>query len=236
MIIYDKKVFFQGLTLGVAFLAILYYMFTPNFNGTNAFHASDNLFNSIAKGSTYYIPKVLEEAKTFEGEAFETEIFADDSKYIPYATTILEENGFVVSEAASGITVSGDLGALMVKATEDSDSMFKNKGQLLAQKYGMDEKQAMYVWWKTMKEIKLALDQQKAFSPATFISKNVIKRAIEVGYNFYGIEGQKAADRWGIILFSLVFYVVYTMWWGYAIFFMFEGIGLAMTKGKKKEM
>ncbi len=236
MLIHNKKVFYQGFALAVAFLAVLYYMFTPSFNGTNAFHASDNLFNSIAKGSTYYIPKVMEGAKTFEGETFETEIFADDSKYIPYATTILEKNGFTVAAAASGIMVSGDLGALMVKATEDSDAMFKNNGQLLVDKYGMDEKQALYVWWKTMNEIKLALDQQKAFPPATFISKNVIKRAIEVGYNFYGIEGQKAADRWGIILFSLVFYVVYTMWWGYSIFFMFEGIGMAMTKGKKNEM
>ena len=74
------------------------------------------------------------------------------------------------------------------------------------------------------------------FPPATFIGKSVIKRAIEVGYNYYGIEGEKAADRWGIILFSLVFYVVYTMWWGFAIFYMFEGIGLEMTAGKKKDM
>jgi len=33
-----------------------------------------------------------------------------------------------------------------------------------------------------------------------------------------------------------VFYVVYTMWWGYGIFFMCEGLGLEMTARKKKEM
>jgi len=236
MLLHNKKSFYKGLILGIAFLAVLYYMFTPSFNGTNAFHASDNLFNSISKGSTYYIPQVMEGAKKFNGKTFEVTIFADDQKFVPYATTLLEKNGFAVSPKGQGIMVSGDLGVLMTKATEDSDAMFKNDGQKLSQKYGMDERQAAYVWWETMKEIKVALDQQKVFPPATFIGKSVIKRAIEVGYNYYGIEGEKAADRWGIILFSLVFYVVYTMWWGFAIFYMFEGIGLEMTAGKKKDM
>ncbi len=235
MLLHNKKVFFQGLTLCAVFLAVLYYMFTPNFNGTNAFHASDALFNSISKGSTYYIPHVMEGAKEFNGQPFKVSIFEDDTKYVPYATTILAANGFTVAPAGEGISVAGDLGKLMTVATEDSDAMFKNDGDALTAKYSLDGKEAMYVWWKTMKEIKVALDQQKIFAPASFMSKNVVKRAIEVGYNYYGIEGQKASERWGIILFSLVFYVVYTMWWGYAIFFMFEGLGLEMTSSRKKE-
>jgi len=236
MILRNKKVFYQGLILAVGFLLVLYYMFTPSFNGTNAFHASDNLFNSISKGSTYYIPQVMEGIKKYDGKLFEVTIFKDNQEIAPYATTLLNLNGLAVSDATEGMSVSGDLGMLMTKVTEDSDAMFKNNGQALAQRYGMDERQALYVWWMTMKEIKSALDQQKVFAPATFIDKNVVKRAIEVGYNYYGIEGQKAADRWGTILFSLIFYVIYTMWWGYAIFFMFEGVGLEMTAGRKKEM
>ncbi|SME87971.1 hypothetical protein [Desulfovibrio gilichinskyi] len=236
MLIRDKKHFYTGLTLALGFLGILYYMFTPSFNGMNAFHASDGLFNSISKGSTYYIPQVKEGIKKFDGKNFETTIFEDKIKFIPYATTILEANGFAVTKSGQGITVSGDIGALMMRATEDSDVMFNNNGNVLEAKYGMDAKQALYVWWQTMKEVKSSLDQQKKFPPATFISKNVINRAIEVGYNYYGIEGQHASERWGIILFSLVFYVIYTMWWGYAIFFMFEGVGLEMKSSRKKEM
>ncbi len=235
MLLHNKKVFYQGLALCVVFLAVLYYMFTPSFNGTNAFHASDALFNSISKGSTYYIPQVMEGAKEYNGQSFKVTIFEDEPKYAPYAMTILGANGFTVAPSGSGISVSGDLGKLMVSATEDSDAMFKNDGAALTAKYALDGKEAMYVWWKIMKEIKVALDQQKVFAPASFMSKNVVKRAIEVGYNYYGIEGQKASDRWAIILFSLVFYVVYTMWWGYAIFFMFEGLGLEMTSSRKKE-
>ena len=226
MLLHDKKAFYRGAGLCIIFLVVLYYMFTPNFGGTNAFHASDNLFNSISKGSTYYIPQVMEGIKPYEGLSFEVTIFEDEPKYVPYAETILKQSGMVVAVSGNGLLVEGGLGDLMRQATEDSDAMFGNRGQTLVDKYGMDEKQAMFVWWKTMKEIKVALDQQKLFGPATFISKNVIKRAIEVGYNYYGIEGQNAGDRWGVILFSLVFYVIYTMWWGYAIFFMFEGLGL----------
>lgn len=87
-----------------------------------------------------------------------------------------------------------------------------------------------------MKEIKSSLNQQKLFRPAIFIDKGIVKRAIEVGYNYYGIKGQNAAERWGILLFALVFYVVYTMWWGYGIFFMCEGLGLEMTPSRKKEI
>ncbi|SDK81670.1 hypothetical protein SAMN05660337_1330 [Maridesulfovibrio ferrireducens] len=235
MLVRNKKAFYQGLTLAIGFLGVLYYMFTPSFNGMNAFHASDDLFNSISKGSTYYIPQVMEGIKKFDGQSFETTIFKDQPKYIPYATTLLEKNGFDVAKAEQGIAVSGDIGKLMTSVTEDSDVMFHNKGQVLVEKYGMDARQALYVWWQTMKEVKASLDQQKAFPPATFIGKNVINRAIEVGYNYYGIEGQQASERWGVIAFSLIFYVVYTMWWGYAIFFMFEGIGLEMTSSRKKE-
>jgi hypothetical protein len=35
--------------------------------------------------------------------------------------------------------------------------------------------------------------------------------------------------------FLLVFYVAYTMWWGFAIFYIFEGIGLSMKKAKVKK-
>ena len=236
MLIHHKKEFYKGLVLTIGFAVVLFYMFTPSFNGTNAFHASDNLFNSISKGSTYYIPSVLEGAKKFDGKSFEVTVFEEEPKYIPYAATILKANGIQVSPTEKGLRVSGDLGTLMARATEDSDAMFNNDGSVLVKKYSMEEKEAMYVWWRTMKEVKLALDRQKVFAPATYLEKNVINRAIEVGYNYYGIQAEKAADRWGILTFSLVFYVIYTMWWGFAIFFLFEGFGLEMKAGKKKEM
>jgi hypothetical protein len=34
----------------------------------------------------------------------------------------------------------------------------------------------------------------------------------------------------------LIFYVVYTLWYGFAIFELFEGIGLTMKKSAKQEV
>ncbi|WP_243545243.1 hypothetical protein [Pseudodesulfovibrio tunisiensis] len=231
-----KKEFTKGMVLGIAFFVVLAYMFTPNFGGQNAFHASDALFNSISKGSTYYIPQVMEGTKKFEGKAFEVSIFEHDAKMIPYAAAVLQANGLNVASGEAGLKVSGDLGDLMQKVVNDSDAMFKNEGDALSAKYGMEPREAMYVWWKIMKEVKLALDHQKVFAPATFISKYVVSRAIEVGYNYYGIDAQDVTENVWIIVFALVFYVIYTMWWGYSIFFIFDGLGLEMKAGKKKEM
>ena len=61
------------------------------------------------------------------------------------------------------------------------------------------------------------------------------KKAIEASYNFYKVEAVQVKEKAGLMTFLLVFYVAYTMWWGFAIFFIFEGIGLTMSKAKVKK-
>ncbi len=46
---------------------------------------------------------------------------------------------------------------------------------------------------------------------------------------------RRSSEKAGIMTGLLVFYVVYTMWWGFAIFYMFDGIGLTMKKAKVKK-
>jgi hypothetical protein len=52
---------------------------------------------------------------------------------------------------------------------------------------------------------------------------------VECAYNYYGIEPWKVSDRIGLVLFSLIFYVVYTVWYGYAIIFLLEGWGFTLS-------
>ena len=66
--------------------------------------------------------------------------------------------------------------------------------------------------------------------------EEVVKKGVEVAYNFAKIEPESASSRMGILTFSLIFYVIYTLWWGLAVMFIFEGIGLQMTAGTKKEV
>ncbi|MBU4287682.1 MAG: hypothetical protein KKI12_05850, partial [Proteobacteria bacterium] len=62
-----KKEFFGGVALMGAFIAVLIAIFMPIFKGQNGLDYLDALYNSISKGSAYYIPKVKEETDTFIG-------------------------------------------------------------------------------------------------------------------------------------------------------------------------
>lgn len=236
MLITHKKEFSIGMVLTLVFLAVLWFMFTDHFGGTNAFHASDALFNSISKGSTYYVPQVREGAVEFDGQQYSVQVMDKNPQLVPDTVKLLEANGISVNQNGEGLTVSGELRRLFDAVIRDSDAMFKNDGTLLETRYGMDPRESMYLWWMFLKSMKQNLDEQKKFAVGAYIDKMLIQRAVEVGYNYYGIEAQDASEDAGIITFALVFYVVYTMWWGYSVFFLFEGFGLEMKAGKKKEM
>ena len=47
-----------GIFLMVTFIAVMVVIFMPIFDGDNTLDYLDNLYNSISKGSAYYIPKV----------------------------------------------------------------------------------------------------------------------------------------------------------------------------------
>jgi hypothetical protein len=62
-----KKEFYGGAGMLAAFLIVLAIIFMPVFNGHNGLNYLDALYNSISKGSAYYIPKVIDEAKALDG-------------------------------------------------------------------------------------------------------------------------------------------------------------------------
>ena len=69
--------------------------------------------------------------------------------------------------------------------------------------------------------------KQKQFQEAKTVDL-VVKKVVEPSYNYYGIEPQKISDRVFIVFFSLVFYVVYTLWYGFAVMYLFEGWGMKL--------
>lgn len=236
MLIRNKSAFNKGMLLTIVFLAVLWYMFTNNFGGTNAFHASDALFNSISKGSTYYIPDVKEGALEFRGEDYSVTLLEKKPSLADDAVAVLTANGISATPTGSGVAAQGSLSTLFDAAIRDADEMFYNNGDALEKRYGMAPREAMYTWWAVLTSLKKELDHQKQFAAGSYVDKMLIKRAVEVAYNYYGIEPRDVSEEAGIITFALVFYVVYTMWWGYSIFYLFEGFGLEMKAGKKKEV
>lgn len=235
MIIASKKEFWTGVGMSVGFLIVLAIMFSPVFSGKNAFEAADDFFNSIAKGSTNYMADLLKESESFLGRTVEVTMRFPNSEKAIIVGKLFKTAGLLVEVTGAQVRAAGDLAKLTQAAIKDSDAMFHNKGKELQDRYGVMEKQAMFSWWEAFKEMERDLKRQKKFEEASWLS-TVSKKAIEVGYNFYGIEAKGAKGTVGQLAFSLLFYVSYTMWWGYGILFLCEGLGLRMKPGAKKEV
>ncbi len=229
----NKNAFFLGVGMSLIFFVVLYTMFSnlDIFGKTNAFHASDNLFNSISKGSTNYFPMLEDKNKTYMEKQISIDLYMP-KKFLAPAFFLLQTKGIHVQQKNDSLHIEENLGVIIEQILKDAKTMFLNNEEPLLNAYNMKGKEALFVWWKILQSLDSALKDQKEFQAAKFITE-VQKRGVEVAYNFYEIESQKAVDRFGILTFSLVFYVIYTVWWGFAIFFLFEGIGL-VTAGKQE--
>jgi len=235
MLVKQKGIFIKGLVMAIAFLIVLIIMFSPIFGGHNAMVAADKLFNSIAKGSTNYFPGLVKKSMEYANKNFDVNLKLKDQDMARKAAKIVTAAGAKSTGETAEIKVNGDLGSVVSVALKDSEAMFNNRETELSGKYGMPGQEALYVWWNVFKEIDKDLTRQKQFKEASFVA-DVVKKGIEVAYNFAKIEPESAASRMGILSFSLIFYVIYTLWWGLAVMYIFEGIGLQMTAGAKKEM
>ena len=223
----NKKEFYGGVGMMAAFIVVLIIIFMPVFGGMNGLDYLDGLYNSISKGSAYYIPKIKKETDEFIGNSVTVTLKMADEQQAQLTAPLFEKGGASVNTSGTELKVSGDLGKILENCLADADSMYHNKGEAVSGKYGYDEKRVLYNWWMASKAMDKDLKKQKKFKEAKFVAL-VGKKAVELGYNYYKIEPQKIGDKIGIVLFSLVFYVIYTLWYGFAIMFMFEGWGMKL--------
>ena len=224
----NKKKFSVGLGMLATFIVILFMIFMPVFGDQNGLDYLDSLYNSISKGSAYKnIKELKERIGMFEDNKIDATLTMHSEKEARQSSLLFQKAGAMVNISGSTLKVSGDLGKILANCLEDADLMYANKGQKVSEKYGYDEKQALYNWWVAAKEMDKDLKKQKKFKEAKIVATSK-KKAIEMAYNYYKIDPQKIGDKYGVVIFSLLFYVVYTLWYGFAIMYMFEGWGLQL--------
>jgi len=194
MIVKNKKQFVWGLTLGASFAVILLLMFSPLFHGENSLQAADRLFNSIAKGSTYYFPGLQEKNEHYKDVKFEVTLKLADEEMAGKAGKLLAEAGVGVAVDSAEVKASGYMGQIVQAALEDSEAMFNNQEEAIAAKYGYPGKEVLYVWWSTFKSLDKELKKQKMFAEASFLA-DVVKKGVEVGYNFTGSRRRRLLPR-----------------------------------------
>lgn len=249
MLIHNKKAFSRGLLLLVTFTIVLVIFFMPVFPAqeaeggkTNGLVFADHLFNTLSKGSSNFITpgvdgSIIEstQART-QGKNMEIEIPFKDTTYIPLAAGVLTQQGLEVSANPSGLTVKGELFPVLNAAIEDSRSFYNNKQEEVSERYeGADGRAIMKTWWQALSGMIKPLQKAGMVDEAAAVS-SVISKAVEPSYNFYGITPMRVVDNIPLVAGFLIFYVLYTMWYGFAIFELFEGIGLTMKKSVKQEV
>jgi len=223
----DKKEFYGGLGLLIGFVAVLAVIFSPVFKGQNGLEFLDDLYNSISKGSAYYIPKVKKEIEAFAGKSVSVTISLADDGQAQQTAALFMKGDALVNVSGTQLKIEGDLARILLNCLTDADSMYINDGQTVAAKYSYNERQVLYNWWQALKALSKDLTKQKQFKAASAVD-TVATKAVETSYNYYRIEPQKISDRGFLVFFSLVFYVIYTLCYGFAIMFMFEGWGMKL--------
>lgn len=252
----DSKAFIKGAILAVTFWCVMLAIFSPIFGtdehgkGLNGLQFSDNFFNTLAKGSSYFIsglkadkiPSVATEPVklSYKLKDVKGEDPAKDAALMDKAVKLANMSGGAQAMIVGNkIEMTANIKTLLEKAADDSEAMYNNDGASVAVRYGVEEKDAkplMKAWWNLLSGMVKELQKQGKNADAEAVNQ-VIKKAVEPAYNFYGIKGEKVSERAVTLVGLLVFYVIYTMWWGFSIFFMFEGLGLSTKKAKiKKEV
>jgi len=222
-----KKEFYGGVGMMAAFVVVLIIIFIPIFNGQNGLNYLDALYNSISKGSAYYIPKVKQETDKFKANSVSVTLTMANKKQAQQTVKLFKAGGAEATVKDANLTVTGDLGKILANSLADADAIYRNDGEKVSGKYGYDDKRALFNWWKAFEEMDKDLKKQKRFKEAGAVAL-VVKNAVESSYNYYDIEPKKIGDSWEVVLFSLIFYVVCTFWYGFAIMFMFEGWGMRL--------
>jgi hypothetical protein len=234
-IIQNKKKFWGGVSGLLLFSLILGFWLSPRGDHRSGLERVDQLFNQMAKNSTYFIPDAVKLSQKFEGTTVDFGIQSrwpgDDTRM----AQILQANRLTAALLGDGrVRIKGDLGLMGKSASVDAELLFKARESDLRAKYGCSGKEAIYYWWVAFDGLTRRFIQENR-SPEADFTRFMTTRVLEPAYNFAGIETKSIGENMGRVAFFLGFYLLYTLLYGFSILFLFEGLGIKASKAKEKK-
>ena len=238
MLVVNKKAFAKGIVFLSSFAAVFVFILMPIFPGEKGkitgLDYADNLFNRLSKGSSWFIPEIAPRVKAVEGKEVEVTVPLKKAASVEAVVKLFTVSGAAADADGGLVRIKADFGKLLGSVLVDCEAIYNDNPELVSAKYGMDGYKALAFWWEGLQPMIKELQKINRFSEAQLVDL-VIRKGVEPAYNFRGIEAGSVQKEFVLMLALLIFYVVYTLWYGFAIFDLFEGIGLTMKKGKKQE-
>jgi len=236
-IICDHTMFRAGLVGLCVFLGLLAAMHLPLAQGRNALVWADDFFNQLAKHSAYYIPEGTAQAKALVGTPVDIGIRPRDFADSRRLAALVGSAGIEARALPDGrVRIAGDLGRLSLTALADAEAAFRNQTAGIEAKYGMGAEEVIYGWWVIFDGLTRRYVQEAKGAEADF-AKFVSSKVLEPAYNFRGIEAKEIGGHAIALVGLLGFYVLYTLWYGFSIMFLFEGLGIGVERrAEKKEV
>ncbi len=248
MLIRNSKAFMRGLLLMASFIVVFVVFFLPVFPGphggkVNGLVYADNLFNTLSKGSSakYLVPGVDDDEyiqKKVDGikkKDLDLTVTFKSREGVPAIIDQINSVGLEAAPVADGLRIKGDLQKLLGLIIADSQSLYANRADEVTVRYNKPGLEVVKAWHRLAKNMIKPLQKQDMVAEASVVN-TVLTKGVELGFNFYGIEAVKVSDNIPLVAGVLIFYVIYTMWYGFAIFEIFEGVGLSMKKSAKQEV
>jgi hypothetical protein len=236
--IVNKKSFTKGFLLMASFTAVFFAILMPVFPGEKGnltgLDYADNLFNRLSKGSSWFIPEIAPRVKAMEGKEVEVAIPLKNTASADAVVKLFTAGGAAASAEGGIMRVKADFGKLLGAVLIDCEAMYNDTPEPVNARYGTDGYEALVFWWEGLQPMIKELQKMKHIPEAQLVDL-VIRKGIEPAYNFRGITAGSVKQEFVIMLALLSFYVVYTLWYGFGIFELFDRIGLTMKKGKKQE-
>lgn len=241
MLIRNKSSFIKGFLLLASFAIVFASIFMPiitleDGRKENPLNYADDFFNSLSKGSAFFIPSVRERViKDLTGKQVDITLHMRSHESAAQAALLAEQSGFTVNVDDKNLALKGDIFTLAMSSLVDAEYMYNNDEKAVSERWdGANGLRVLRTWHELFQASIKPLQRAGMIVEAQAVDA-IVRRALEPSYNFFGITASRVADNVGMLTFLLVFYVVYTMWYGFAIFGLFEGIGLTMKKAAVKE-
>jgi hypothetical protein len=221
--------------IGLASFAVVFMLWVvPWFGGRSGLDWADSLFNQLSKESSYFVPALREDAKRFDGRSFDVLVPASSQPDAARLCKVARTSGAEAEFDGKAVRVRGDLAAIARAAMDDAEALHRGQAEQVQAKYGFTGRDVIYAWWLVFGSIyKSCMDARDL--PTSNFASSIRTRVCEPAYNFAAVQARSPADAFWPMTILLAFYVLYTIWFGFSIMFIVEGLGVSAKNVRKRE-